>query len=469
MTLIPDTKPPQAAPDFHTSSGIRRMVYSAVAIGSVVFLVKGISFFKDVIVAAWMGPSDQLDIYLMALVVPSYLFNVFGATVQNAFLPTYIHQRDTLSPDAGQRLSRAILFWVLLISFLVTLLGLALAPFYLPHLAGGFAPAKLAQTLQLTYLLLFSLVIKGITQYSTSLLNAGERFVLATLAPVATPLCILPFLYFSIKQPGNLMLPATAMAWGTLVGALVEMLMLLWGLAKKHLLVSPQAWVWNPTVRTVATEYSHVMGGVLFMSATDLVGQAIASRLEPGSVSLLNYANKIPALIASVGVMALATAAFPQFSQMWARNNLAGIRRNLWFFSRLIFLASVPFLLVMYVLSEPLVRLLFERGQFDTTHTQMVAHLQFVYLLNVPLQFTGILFSRVLSAMNKNQVLFWLSVCSLVLNTVSSLVLSQRVGLQGIVWATVIMYAFSFSFMLVALIRAFKAKARELAHPTQPI
>jgi len=292
---------------------------------------------------------------------------------------------------------------------------------------------------------------------------------LVILAPVATPLCILPFLYFSIKQPGNLMLPATAMAWGTLVGALVEMLMLLWGLAKKHLLVSPQAWVWNPTVRTVATEYSHVMGGVLFMSATDLVGQAIASRLEPGSVSLLNYANKIPALIASVGVMALATAAFPQFSQMWARNNLAGIRRNLWFFSRLIFLASVPFLLVMYVLSEPLVRLLFERGQFDTTHTQMVAHLQFVYLLNVPLQFTGILFSRVLSAMNKNQVLFWLSVCSLVLNTVSSLVLSQRVGLQGIVWATVIMYAFSFSFMLVALIRAFKAKARELAHPTQPI
>jgi putative peptidoglycan lipid II flippase len=182
----------------------------------------------------------------------------------------------------------------------------------------------------------------------------------------------------------------------------------------------------------------------------------MAAMLGSGSVSALAYGSKITTLILGVGSVAVSTAVLPHFSRMVARGDWDHVRHTLFTYARLIVLITLPMTLVLIYFSEPLVRLLFQRGAFTEADTKLVAWVQVLYLLQVPIFVLGMLIVRLISALKANRILMWGAGINLFVNVVSSYLLMKWLGIAGIALSMSLMYLVSCCYLLFVSLRLLK-------------
>jgi putative peptidoglycan lipid II flippase len=432
----------------------RRIFRAAVVIAALTLGVKLAALAKEVTVAASFGTADALDAFLIAFLLPSYLINVVGGSLNAALIPGYIQVRQAEGPAAAQRLfSGAVTFSGVLLLLATGVLA-ALGPFVLPLLASGFAPDKLLLTERLFYLLLPLVAVSGLATNWESVLNAGERFGLTAFAPVIVPLTTVATLFAVGAGWG-----VYALVLGTVGGTVLQLALLGWALRKQGLSLWPRWHGLDPALRRVVGQYLPMIAGSALISSTLLVDQSVAAMLDPGSVSVLSYGNKLIAPVLSIGTMALGTAVLPYFSSMVAAADWGGLRHTLKTYTWLILLATVPATAALVLLSGPLVEVLFRHGRFTEGDALAVSRVQAMYALQLPFYSLGILFVRLLSALRGNHILMWGTAISFILNIVLDLALLRVVGIAGIALSTSLVYVASCAFLGLMLRRRLHAVA----------
>jgi putative peptidoglycan lipid II flippase len=425
-------------------SSVNTQIFAAmVTVGGLTVLVKLVAGVKELVVAYQFGTSDALDAFLIAFLLPGFAIGLVSGSLNAAFIPTYIHVREHEGHEAAQRLFSSVMVWStgLLIALSVVL---ALAASYtLPILASGFSPEKLSLTTSLYYVLLPCLVLSGMATTWSAILNAQDRFALAAAAPMVTSVLTLLVLLVLAKHWG-----VYALAAGTVGGSLLEAGLLGWWLRRRGISLVPQRHLATPAIKQVWKQYTPMLAGALLMGSTSLIGQSMATMLGPGSVSALAYGSKITTLILGIGALSVSTAVLPHFSRMVALGDWTGVRHTLIVYARLIVLITLPLTLILIYFSEPLVRVLFQRGAFTEADTQVVAWVQDLYLLQIPVFVLGILVVRLISALQANRILLWGAAISLPVNIVFNYLLMKGLDVAGIALSTSLMYLVSTSFLL---------------------
>jgi putative peptidoglycan lipid II flippase len=413
----------------------RRIFAGMLTVGLLGLTVKLAATARELIVAQRFGTQDAVDAFLIAFALPTLAINVVSGSLGAALIPTFIQVREHRGQAAAQRLlSNVISVTAAVLVCAAVLLGL-LGPVLLPLLGARFGAEKLALTRSLYLVLLPVIVVSGVSTIWSAILNAGERFALTSLAPLATP----------VVSAGALLLFADswgirALAAGTALGYAIEAAVLARGLHRQGYAVLPRWTGMDEATRQVIGLYLPMLAGSLMMSFTTVVDQSMAARLSPGSVSALGYGNKLVAVLLGLGAMSLSTAVLPHFSRMVARSDWPGVRHTLRTYRRLILLVTTPLVLVGVLLSRPVVALLFQRGAFTPGDTDLVARVQSFYLLQVPLYLLGILGVRLVAAMNQQRLLMWVAAVSLAVNIAADLLLMRWLGVAGIALATAVVY-----------------------------
>jgi putative peptidoglycan lipid II flippase len=141
---------------------------------------------------------------------------------------------------------------------------------------------------------------------------------------------------------------------------------------------------------------------------------------------------------------------------MVARADWSSVRHSLKTYRRLILFVTVPFTLVVYFFSEPLVQILFERGKFTATDTLLVSQIQAMYILQLPFYTLGILCVRLISSLEANYILMWGTVISFAVNISLDIVFMRFFGVAGIALSTTIVYLISWIFLSTMLHRKLK-------------
>jgi putative peptidoglycan lipid II flippase len=208
-------------------------------------------------------------------------------------------------------------------------------------------------------------------------------------------------------------------------------------------------------------QYLPVAAASALMCGTLVVDQAMAALLAPGSVAALNYGNKFVALILSVGTTALGTAVLPYFSKMVAEADWRGLEHSLTTYTRLILLITVPTTCVGLWLSQPLASMLFQRGRFTAADVQLVSSIQSMYMLQVPFYTLSILFVRMVSSLQVNQVLLWNTIIGFTVNLLLDLVLTRVIGVAGIALSTSLVYVASCTFLATLVYRKLRTAREE--------
>jgi putative peptidoglycan lipid II flippase len=311
------------------------------------------------------------------------------------------------------------------------------------------------------------LFFNGMSQNWGSVLNARERFALAALAPIATPL--LPLCTLLLLPRLGVTVGIELFAVANACGFFIEAAIIGYGLHAHDLPVVPRWSGGGAALRGVCAQYLPMMVGQLLMGSMVMVDQYIAVRLPAGSNAALGYGNKVPTLFLSIGTMALGSAVLPYFSQLVAREDWAGVKHTLRFYGAMVLAITVPLTAVLVATSAPLVRLLFQGGAFRPEDVTAVASVQRMYLLQLPVYFLCSLAARLMFSLRGNHLLSLLYFVALVAKIVAVAVLAPRMGVAGVALSTTLVYALAVVLYAIvgrylwAVRRAERASGQRLA------
>lgn len=401
---------------------------------------------KDVAVAYSLGTSDALDAFLIALVVPMVATGVITGALSAAVIPKYIAVRADRGRAASNALMAGTAFWTMLLLVLVATLLAATTRFYLPLLGSGYTPAKLALTRFLLLLLLAGLLPSGIASLWTAALNAEGSFAVGAIAPGIVPLSAAASLLLFGASFG-----VASLAVGHVVGYVLQCAWVGAELHRRGIPIKPKFSGMSEDIRAVLRQYLPMAGAAILMTGTVLVDQAMAARLPGGNVSTLNYGTKMAAVVLNLTSLALGTAVLPHFSEMVALRQWQLIRHTMRTYIRIILVCSIPATLALIIWSHTLVAFLFQRGAFTARDVNSVALVQQFYVLQIPFFALGILFVRLLAALQQNRIIFWGTSISLPLDVILNLLFIRYFGVAGIALGTACVYVASAAYLGITL------------------
>lgn len=427
-----------------TSGSINRQIFgAAVTVGLFTGLVKFGSVGKELVVAWRFGTGDEIDAFLMAMVIPQFVIYVVSNSLKLALIPVYIKVKKQQGHNAVQQLFSSVIVWAIGLLITIAVIMAIFAPLYLPLLASGFSSEKLQLTIRLFWVISPVIVLAGLINIWGAVLNAGERFALVALSPAIIPLATV-FLIVTFPNWGIF-----ALAGGLICGSFLEMIALSIGLHKQKISLLPKWSGFDDNLRQISGQYAAVAIGAFLMGSTKLVDQSMAAVLDSGSVAALGYANRVIALPLSLATLALGTAVVPYFSKTIAQKDWSKITHTFNYYLRLIFISTVPITIILILASKLIVQILFERGSFNAEDTQIVSQIQMCYALQIPFYISAIFVVRLINSLGVNHFLAWGSSINLLVNIVANYFFMQWIGVKGIALSTSCVYLISFTFLYV--------------------
>lgn len=425
-----------------SKKSINRQIFAAaLTVGILTGLVKFAAVGKELIVAWRFGTGDEIDAFVMAMVVPAFVISVVAGSFKSALIPEYIKTREQHGSQAAQQLFSGVTIWALSLLIVTAIAVAIVAPVYLPFLASGFTPEKLRLTTRLLWSLSPLILLFGVINIWGGVLNAGEKFALAAFAPAISPLSVAAAL-LSFSSLGIYALPT-----GLVAGAVLEIVILGIGLRRQQVSVLPEWSGRDPNLDRVASQYLPVVTGAFLMCSTNLVDKSMAAMLDSGSVAALGYANRVIALPLTLATLALGTAVVPYFSKTIAQKDWSKIGHTFNYYLRLIFVTTVPLTIILVIASKLIVQILFERGSFNAEDTQLVAQIQTCYALQIPFYISAIFVVRLINSLGVNHFLAWGSSINLLANIAANYAFVQWIGVKGIALSTSCVYLISFVFL----------------------
>ncbi len=318
---------------------------------------------RDIIITRTFGTSAEIGAYYAAFRVTDMLYMIIiGGALGSSFIPVFIQiwQRD--GAERAWHLASAVVTWALTILTVASMLLWLLAPQVTAWFFPG-TPAEMALTAQLIRLFLLSPLLLGLGGLAMAALNAHDRFTLPALAPAIYNIGIIS---------GALLLAPTmgiwGLAWGVIIGAalylLIQLPALFWGL---HMRLRPSFGRAVPEIRTIGLQMTPRVFGQAAAQISLLITAILTVRLEFGRERLagLQYAYQLMLLPYGVFSLSLSTVAFPRLARLFSEGQIdelqASVRQTL---STILFL-TLPAAVALIVLAVPLVRVLFQRAEFD--------------------------------------------------------------------------------------------------------
>lgn len=423
----------------------RRIFRAAIMVASVTALVKVVAIVKELLVAWKFGTAESLDAFLIAFVIPSFVINVIAGSFNAALIPTFIRVREQEGSSSAQRLFSGATLLSIGLLLIITILILAVAPLYLPKIAANFSVEKLELTYRLLYALAPTIILSGIITVWSAVLNAGERFALTAISPILTPAISIAFLLLNDSWG------VFALARGLVCGAFLEMTIVGVALQRQGISLLPKWYGFDTHLRQVASQYTPMIAGACLISSAGLVDDSMAAMLSPGSVAALSYGNRIITLPINLAITALRIVVTPHFSKMVAYQNWIDLRSTLKRYLKIIFVSSLPIVVLLIFFSEPLVKIFLQRGSFTANDTALVAQIQSFFALQIPFYIGNILLVILINSLSFNRILIKLSFLNLLINISLNYFFMRWLDVKGIALSTSCVYIFSFIYLLIVI------------------
>lgn len=339
-------------------------VMFAILLGQIAGLIRG------VIVARAFGASPELDAFFAANRVSETLFLlVAGGALGSAFIPTFTGLLAKNENDSAWRLASAIANAVTLTLSLLAILIAVFAPQVVRYALGISDTSPIfTLTISLMRIQLISAVIFGLGGLIIGILNAHQIFLIPALTPA--------MYQFGIIFGALVLSPKMGiygLAWGVVIGAVLYLLVLIPSLLKQKGTYTFTFGTANSNAKQVILLMGPRLLGVAVVQLNFWVNIRLASQMSEGSVSGLTYGFSLMLMAQAIIAQSVAIAAMPTFSAQYALGQMDEMRSSLASSLRGVILLALPASIGLILLREPLITLLYQRGEFDAQDVQIVS------------------------------------------------------------------------------------------------
>ena len=421
--------------------------------GVATFASRVLGFVRDILIARFFGTTIAAQAFVIAFMIPNLLRDLAAeGAVSAAIIPTLVaHLRK--GREAFWELSILLFNATILILGALSLAGVLFAPAVVALVAPGFLndPSQFELTVLLTRILFPFLFLIGLSAYAMGVLNTLQLFFVPALGPSLLNLGMIGSFFFLVPYVNP---PILGLAFGVLIGGVIQFLIQIPLLRKKGFLYRPSISFRHPGVRQAGRLIvPRIFGSAIYQLSVvvDRVFASLGSVVGEGGVAALYYSNRIVQLPFALFGVSIATAALPTLSDQAHDEGLEAFRKTLLFSLQSVFFIMVPAVVGTLVLARPIVQILFERGSFDAYSTAITTDALFFYVTGL-LSFSGAkILASAFYSLQDTRTPVKVGLLSLGVNVILNSVLMFPMKIGGIALATSLSSTFDFIYLYLLL------------------
>jgi putative peptidoglycan lipid II flippase len=393
---------------------------------------------REVVAAGYYGVAGPISAFTIAFQVPNLVRALFAdAALQPAFVPVFTDLVGRRQFKEAFRLASTLLLLITTVLAAITAIFVLAAPVVIPLFAPGFVdkPHLMDLTVSLSRVLFPILILLGISGVVVGILNSYDRFGAFAISPffwnvaIILALVVLKPLF---SKPDQIYAYAIAI----LIGTAVQLAIPAWDL--RH---TPFHFTWsfewrNPGVRRVLLLMLPVTISLGLINFNQVINSFFGSLVSDEAPAAIDKAFRLYQLPQGIFSVAIATVLFPTLARFANKKEFVNLRATLANGMRQILFVLLPATAALLALSDPIIRLVYQRGEFDPHDTQIVATALFWFAFSLPTNGVYLLQTRTFFSLQKPWQATALAVIDLVVSALAAAALYKPFGVGGIVAGT---------------------------------
>jgi putative peptidoglycan lipid II flippase len=408
------------------------------------FLSKALGYVRQMAIAGYFGARYFTDAFFLAQVIPVLGASLVTSALPLVFIPLYISEREK-DEKSGERFASSVfwgvVFFVSIFSFLIFFASVPITKLVAP----GFSGEQLELTRRFLISLLPLFFFQALAGFFTAYLQAQKHFFSPALAFSLTNIPIILFIIFFAHK-----MPFQSLVWGFNIGYFIQCITLLpvaiyFGFNPLLSLNFLQ-----PLVKRLLILILPVVIGSSLSYIDMLIARAVASSLGEGIISALNYSYSLMGVPLGLMAGSITVAVFPFMSskasvdrKALARETMRGLYAS--------WLVALPIGVIFFVLSQPIIRIMFERGAFTPEATKITADMLAFFSLGIPAMTAWQIATRAFYAFQDTITPLKIGFLQIGIDISLLLTLPKLIGYKGLPLATAISISLGFLLLWNAL------------------
>ena len=433
----------------------RELIRSVRSAGSATLISRLLGYFRDSAVAYAFGAHNVADAFYAAFRISNLFRRLLGeGSLASSFVPVfseYIVKGDQKETKRFFNVIFTTLFAVLLV---LCALGIIFAPQITRLITWGFAgePDKMELTVSLTRVMFPFMLFISLAALLTGVLNSLKKFFVPAVSPAflsaSEILCIFAVIPFLRPE-----LRIVALAYSVVAGGAGQFFIQLLAVIKKDIRPHVDFDAAHPGQKKVFRLMLPAMIGLSVDQINSFVDTVCASFLAGGSITALYYSNRIMQLPLALFGISVSSVSLPALSRSAASGDTRGMKETVNYSLRIMSLAVAPAMVGLCLLAEPVIKMLFERGNFDSYATRITAACLFFYSFGL-LAFAGVkIAANCFYAMQDTKTPLKAAYICMMINVVLNILLMRPFGVGGLAMATSISSWINFVILIIFLRR----------------
>lgn len=397
-------------------------------VGTITLIGSAFGFFKEILIAKNYGLSILVDTYYIAILLPSFISNVFMSSYQSVFIPNYISEKSE-QKHIGPFQATAVLVTITM-SLFFFIISYLFTDYYIEYFFKGHEPQFYELITRQFKFVAPCILFWGLTSIINGMLNVDNEYKYSTLSGTITSISVIICILILKEYLQELVL-----AIGTLIGSILGFIFVLIAAVRRKIIALSLPDFKSKNSLMMFKQLPAKTTASLLSGINPIVDQYFSAQLIVGSIAALNYGLKIPAFAIGIGAIALGNVLLPYFSKM-AVNNKEMLYLKLQQWLKLTFYLSLTITIVGILISFPIVKIVFERDEFVANDTLIVAKIQQMYFIQIPFYLVTIIMVRFLTSINKNNFMMFTSLIGALLNLLFNYILIKIIGVYGLALST---------------------------------
>ncbi|WP_315117504.1 murein biosynthesis integral membrane protein MurJ [uncultured Clostridium sp.] len=425
---------------------VKNVAKYGIIITILLVLSKLTGFAREFIVAIQLGTTREADIFKTASAMPQVFFSAVAAALVTTFIPIFSNIKN--DKEKANKFFNNVLNIVTIVCFILSIIAIVVSPQLVSLFAGGFKGNDFNITVQLTQILMPSIIFLGMSGLYTGYLQSYGKFVQPALTGITANVVIIIGLIVFYKTYG-LMAAIISVFVGAIAQAFTQRPFM--GNDYKYEFVVDLK---DSNVRKMLTLAIPILISSAVSQINLMVARNFASNLVAGSISVIDYASKFSTIINQVFIVSITTVLYPKLTEKYSQNDLDGFKELFVKSVNLVIMVAIPLIFGLAVLSKPIIQLVLERGKFDKTSTELTSMcLKYLAFSALGYSLMDIL-GKVFFAMKNTVTPMINGFILVVVNIIFTLVLGSKMGVNGLALATTL------SVTILALILFIEIKIR---------
>lgn len=377
----------------------RSFALSAVLMGVIILLSKIMGLLRDVLIAGAWGTTAYAVAYETASKLPLTVFDfVLGGVVTAAFIPVYSSVLVKKGREEALSFTSSYINLMLIVTGIMTLVGEVFAPFLVSLIAPGLESGVSSLAVSLTRIMFPMVIFVSLAFSLVGFLQSEGEYNLPAVISLVSNVIMIVYLFFLREKFGVYGLSAAMLiGWGA--QALIQVPKAR-SLGLRYKFRSP---VNTPEIRRAAKNALPILLSTWVTPLCTLVNTRLASGIENGrAISALGYANKLYIIIVGLFSFVATNLLFPYFARAAAEGEKGEAERLTRSSVKILVFIIAPISVGVFVLSSPLISLIYERGTFTSSDTALTASALGAYACGMIFAAVNEVLSKAFFAAEKN-------------------------------------------------------------------